>query len=232
MPGDFLHRTAQMVSCGILTHIIWAFSVLGTCGPVTSSHKHQWLHQGGWMEKGTEVWPMAIWTSNLTGPVTSGLLCSQLSWMQQLGSGFTSQKPVVFVCHCPSWGQRHGLATERVSVPGVPEASTSYITWRAPWTMNKHVGLQIQSSFQDGDHRAFSQVRGTSKCGSPCKGIGCTWRGPWQKCGTSLGGDSWEFSRSEEGAGHPWQDSADSVFIHVGFFLLLGTDVPFQWYLT
>ena len=23
MPGDFLHRTAQMVSCGILTHIIW-----------------------------------------------------------------------------------------------------------------------------------------------------------------------------------------------------------------
>lgn len=24
MPGDFLHRTAQMVSCGILTHIIWS----------------------------------------------------------------------------------------------------------------------------------------------------------------------------------------------------------------
>lgn len=46
------------------------------------------------------------------------------------------------------------------------------------------------------------------------------------------GGDSWELHRSAEGRGLPGRHSAASVFTHVGFFLLLVTDVPFQWYLS
>ena len=176
---------------------------------------------------------MAMWTSNLTGPVTSGLLCSpSRRWMQQLRGGFTSQTPVVSVCHCPSWGQRHRLATERVGVPGVPDASASYITWRAPWKMNKHMGLQIQNSFQDGVHRAFNQARGPSKCGTPCRGTGCTWSEPWRKCGARPGWRQLGVPQEWGGAGIPGRHRAASVFTHVGFFLLLVTDVPFQWYLS
>lgn len=229
MPEDFLHRTAQMVSCSILTHSYnlkpsQFLEPVGQSLPATSISGS--IRVAEW-KKGTEVWPMAMWTSNVTGPATSGLLRSpSRSWMQQLGSGFTSQKLVVSVCHCPSWGQRHGLATERVSVQGQRPAPATLLEglheqWTNMW------GPRFKNSFQDDDHRAFTQARGPSKCGSPCRAL----RSHMKRALASAPPGKVETAGSPIGvtrAGHSWQDSADSVFTHVGFFLLLGTACPFS----
>lgn len=114
MPGDFLHRTAQMVSCGVLTHNLRPSQFLEPVGqslPATSINGSiRWLN--GKRYKGVAHGyvniksdrPSDIWIVML--PVKE-LNAAAQRWLH------ISKKPVVSVCHCPSWGQRHRLATRK-----------------------------------------------------------------------------------------------------------------------